>query len=121
MFPPQAEEHPLHLQHRPGCALLARLHRPIPDGQEHLVLCGEPLLQVPLLLQSILQHEIRIQATGGWWVGGRINEETLAVDDDRFLSSRPSLSVAARFAWRIRWTQDTDRTTGGHSHLNVDL
>ncbi|MEQ2163561.1 hypothetical protein GOODEAATRI_031452, partial [Goodea atripinnis] len=53
-----AEEHPLHLQHRPGGSHLAHLHRPFPNGPQHLVLCGEPLFQVPLVLQSFLHHEI---------------------------------------------------------------
>lgn len=58
LFMSQAEEHPLLLQRNPGGAHLARLHCPLSDGQKHLVLCGEPLLQVPLLLQSFLHHEI---------------------------------------------------------------
>lgn len=51
----QAEEHSLHLQHHPGGVYLAHIHCPIPDGQKHLVLCGQPLFQVPLLLPCI-QH-----------------------------------------------------------------
>lgn len=74
----QAEEHPLFLQHHPGGAHLARLHRPIPDGQKHLVFRGEPLLQIPLLLQSLLHHEImRLGEGGRQQSGGRRNEEVL--------------------------------------------
>lgn len=52
---PQTEEHPLHLQHSVGGFHLEGVYRPLPDGQEHLVLCGQPLFQVPLLLPCI-QH-----------------------------------------------------------------
>lgn len=57
LIPPlsQTEKHPLHLQHRVGRFHLEGVYRPLPDGQKHLVLCGQPLFQVPLLLPRI-QH-----------------------------------------------------------------
>lgn len=61
----QAEKHPLHLQHRPGGAHLAHLYSPVPDGPKHLVLCGEPLFQIPLVLPSVLHHEIMSRVWGG--------------------------------------------------------
>lgn len=51
----QAEKHPLHLQHRVGGIHMEGLHRPLPDGPKHLVLCGQPLFQVPVLLPRV-QH-----------------------------------------------------------------
>jgi len=52
---PQAEEHPICVQHHPSCDHLAHFHCKVTDGSKHLVLCGEPLLQVSFLLQGI-QH-----------------------------------------------------------------
>lgn len=64
----QVEEHPVHLQHPAGGLHLAGLHRPLPDGQKHLVLCGQPLFQVPLLLpcfqhlnQLSLPHSLELE------------------------------------------------------------
>lgn len=54
----QVAKHPLHLQHGPGDPDLARLHRPLADGAQHLVLRGQPVLQVPVLLQGVQHHEI---------------------------------------------------------------
>lgn len=51
----QTKEHPLHLQHPVGRFHLEGVHRPLADGQKYLVLCGQPLFQVPLLLPRI-QH-----------------------------------------------------------------
>lgn len=51
----QTEEYPLHLQHSAGSLHLEGVYRPLPDGQKHLVLRGQPLFQVPLLLPRI-QH-----------------------------------------------------------------
>lgn len=51
----QAEEHSICIQHHPSCDHLAHLHCKVTDGSKYLVLCGEPLLQVPFLLQGI-QH-----------------------------------------------------------------
>lgn len=86
----QAEEHPLHLQHHPGGVYLAHIHRPIPDGQKHLVLCGEPLLQIPVLLQSFFDHEIMTEGCGSGLRGGATKEmkRRLAVDGERCLCSK---------------------------------
>ncbi len=37
---------------------MARFHRPFADGQKHLVLRRQLVLQVPLLFQSLQHHEI---------------------------------------------------------------
>lgn len=110
----QAEEHPLFLQHHPGGAHLACLHRPIPDGQKHLVFRGEPLLQIPLLLQSLLHHEImRLGEGGRQQSGGRRNEEVLGMDDERCRSSKPFRWYHAVCLWslhrhlRIKWNHKT--------------
>lgn len=55
---PQVKEHSLRLQHDSGDPDLAHLHRQVTNGKEHLVLCGQPVLQVPLLLQSLQHDEI---------------------------------------------------------------
>lgn len=95
----QAEEHPLHLQHHPGGSHLAGLHRPVPNGPQHLVLCGEPLFQIPLVLQSFLHHEIMNQGLGArLWVGGM--KITVAVDDE---SSEQGLRWATGRAWSLQW------------------
>lgn len=52
----QTEEHPLHLQHPVGGFHLESFYRPFPDGQKHLVLCGQPLFQIPVLLPRIQHH-----------------------------------------------------------------
>uniref|UniRef100_A0A8B9ZMX1 Fatty acyl-CoA reductase n=1 Tax=Anas zonorhyncha TaxID=75864 RepID=A0A8B9ZMX1_9AVES len=51
----KTEEYPIRIQHHPPCDHLAHFHCKVTDGSKHLVLCGEPLLQVPFLLQGI-QH-----------------------------------------------------------------
>lgn len=54
----QVAKYPLHLQHSPGDPDLACLYRTLADGAQHLVLRGQPVLQVPVLLQGIQHHEI---------------------------------------------------------------
>lgn len=44
---------------------MARLYSPVPDGPKHLVLCGEPLFQVPVVLPSVLHHEIMSRVWDG--------------------------------------------------------
>ena len=52
---------------------MAHLHCALPDGQKHLVLCGQPLLQVPLLLPGLLHYEIlkRAPEKDGWMEEGK--------------------------------------------------
>lgn len=60
----QAEKHPIHVQHAAAGLHLARLHRSLSDGQEHLVLRRELVLQVPVLLQGFQHSDPMTGATG---------------------------------------------------------
>lgn len=53
----QAEKHQIHVQHRVAGLHLACFHRSLSDGQEHLVLRRELVLQVPVVLQSVQHSE----------------------------------------------------------------
>ncbi len=60
----QAEKHPIYVQHGAAGLHLARLHRSLSDGQEHLVLRRELVLQVPILLQGFQHSDPMTGATG---------------------------------------------------------
>ncbi len=60
----QAEKHPIYVQHGAAGLHLARLHRSLSDGQEHLVLRRELVLQVPVLLQGFQHSDPMTGATG---------------------------------------------------------
>lgn len=84
----QTEEHPLHFQHRVGCFYLEGVHRSFTDGQKHLVLCGQPLFQVPLLLPRIqhlnqlsLPRRLERQQALTFSCQQDITSETLTIDE----------------------------------------